>query len=377
MNPGPPLPVAPIRAELDRRQEFVARLLADCGAEQLLLLEPANIAWFAGAPLCRSIIDPGEQPAVVVSGAQRWVICSNVDSVRLFATFLGDLGFQLKEWPWYGSREQLLADLCEGRSIASDRPIRDARFVAEQLRQARWVLDGTAQAHVRALGRDLAHALAATARNAGVGEMEQEIAGQLAHRLVHRGIEPIAIHVAADGRDDSDARPGFGSARCHRAANLTAIGRRDGLHAAASRAVWFREPDAAVRAAFDATGQILAARQSRLGDGITVASVFDAGQKVAEAVGLEHNWRTEPFGFRTGRLPVEQLLSPAVASTFMTGQSVVLAQRVGPAAAADTLLVTSAGCERVTTDDDEPVRRYRLGHVTLDLPDAVRRYTVG
>ena len=49
------------------RQAVVAELLQSIDREQLLMLEPANVAWFCGAPLARGILDPVEQPAIVVS----------------------------------------------------------------------------------------------------------------------------------------------------------------------------------------------------------------------------------------------------------------------------------------------------------------------
>src|SRR4051812_2861860 len=113
------------RAEIEERQAVAGALLTELAAEQLLLLEPANVHWFCGAPLARGILDPAEQPALVVTATARWVLCSNVDSLRLFDTWLDDLGFQLKEWPWYQSRDQLLADVCDGRKIACDRRVRE------------------------------------------------------------------------------------------------------------------------------------------------------------------------------------------------------------------------------------------------------------
>src|SRR4051812_14604360 len=92
--------VAIRRGEVDERQGVVAALLKELGVEQLLLLEPPNLGWFSGAQLARAIVDPAEQPVVVVSESQRWVICANVDTQRLFDAYLDELGFQVKEWPW-------------------------------------------------------------------------------------------------------------------------------------------------------------------------------------------------------------------------------------------------------------------------------------
>src|SRR3954451_17513982 len=61
------------RAEIDAKQEQVEALLDEAGAEALLLLESANIAWLAGAPLCQGIPDPAEWPALWLTPNQRWL----------------------------------------------------------------------------------------------------------------------------------------------------------------------------------------------------------------------------------------------------------------------------------------------------------------
>lgn len=365
--------IAARRAELDERQAVVAALLAETRCEQLLILEPPNLAWFSGSPLSRGALDPAEQPALIVSANQRWVVCSNVDSHRLFETHLDDLGFQLKEWPWHAGRDQLLADLCEGRQVACDRHVRDSVPVSEKLRQIRLVHGTRALALLRDLGRYLARALEATARNVEPGETEAEAAGHVAHRLLRRGIDPIAIHAAADFRDVDDARPGFSDNPIQRAISLTAVGRRDGLHIAAGRTVWFHEPDAEVRNQFEAAGAIAAGREMALAAGRSIAEVFQAGQKIAEAVGAEHAWRSATMGHFTGWLPVEQMLTPTAKPVLLTHQAVTLQTRVGAGATCDSYLITESGCERLTSDDEGPLRRYRFGSATLDLPDVIRR----
>src|SRR5215210_7447181 len=88
------------RVELEAKQDRVAGLLSECGADGLLLLDPANIAWLAGAPLCHGIPDPADWPALYLTANQRWLVCGSTDTQRLFDQHLDGLGFQLKEWPW-------------------------------------------------------------------------------------------------------------------------------------------------------------------------------------------------------------------------------------------------------------------------------------
>src|SRR5258708_3767685 len=127
--PGPRVPatsaneLADRRKDIDQKQSWVAGLLADSGCEGLLALEPENFSWLTSGAMARGVLDGRELPAVYFSADQRWIISANADSQRLFDEELDGLGFQLKEWPWYAGREQLIADLCHGRVVASDRPL--------------------------------------------------------------------------------------------------------------------------------------------------------------------------------------------------------------------------------------------------------------
>src|SRR5262249_46793796 len=150
--------------------------------------------------VARGVLNPAELPALYYSGDQRWVLAANVDAQRLFDEELDGLGFQLKEWPWHWGRDQLLADLCHGRSVACDRPFQNCKFVGPRLQQMRRALTVYELACYHALGLIVSHALEATCRTMKPGETEREAAGQLAHRLLHRGAYAVNLEVAADGR---------------------------------------------------------------------------------------------------------------------------------------------------------------------------------
>ena len=101
--------------EIAAKQAAIAGLLKSAEQDGLLLLDPANFSWLTTGAVAHGVTDPIERPAVFVQNSSyRWVVCSNVDSGRLFDEELNGLGFQLKEWPWQWGRAQLLADLLHG-----------------------------------------------------------------------------------------------------------------------------------------------------------------------------------------------------------------------------------------------------------------------
>src|SRR5437660_5576611 len=150
------------RADIEAKQRLVGTLLGKAGCDGFLVLEPENFAWLTSGAAARGVLDAAEMPVLYFTSDQRWVIACNVDSQRLFDEELNGLGFQLKEWPWQWGRAQLLADLCQGRKVATDQPLGACKPFGDQLRALRRNLTVYEQACSRALGQILSHALEAT-----------------------------------------------------------------------------------------------------------------------------------------------------------------------------------------------------------------------
>src|SRR5438105_3910271 len=176
-------PISDRAADLFVKQERIMALLREVGRDGLLILDPNNFAWLTGGATAKGILQAVEHPCVYFQGQQRWLLSGNVDTQRLFDEELDGLGFQLKEWPWHWGRAQLLADLCHGKKIACDQSFSDCLIVGDRLAFARRTLSAWDQLRLRELGRATAHALEATCRSLDRGESEEEIAGQVAHRL--------------------------------------------------------------------------------------------------------------------------------------------------------------------------------------------------
>jgi Xaa-Pro aminopeptidase len=363
----PPSPLAARRADIDAKQERVAALLVEAGADGLLLLDPANVAWLAGAPLGQGLPDGNERPALWVTTTQRWLVAGSTDSQRLFDVHLDGLGFQLKEWAWHWGRDRLLNDLRQNRRVACDRVLPDSVPVGPALRRLRCALTPAEQARLGELGALVAHAVEATGRNLAAGQSELEAAGQLSHRLWHRGARPVALTAAADGRARRHPRPGVTDATIQRSCLLAATASRFGLHATAARTICFGPPDPVFRQEFDAACRIAAALIAAGTAGTTAATVIEAGQRAAHLVGQDEEWRIGPPGYLTGWQPIERLITPSVPLTFEAGWAIVWQVGVGSALVGDTYLTAPPEC--VTPAERWPVKRIHLQGRMIDVPD--------
>ena len=230
------------RADIDAKQELVAEVLAAMNREAIVLLMPAHVAWFTSGLNVRGLIADSERPGVYTNGRQRWLLCSNVDTQRLFDEELDQLGFQLKEWTWAGGRAELLMNITSGRSVAADRPFPQVPLANDRLRPLLRVLSTYEQQRYRELGAAVTHAVEATARNSRAGDTEEKVAGQLAHRLLQHGIDAAALSVTADGRGAKFRRAGFTATPVTQTCVLQATGQHDGLFVTAARAVSFGAP---------------------------------------------------------------------------------------------------------------------------------------
>jgi Xaa-Pro aminopeptidase len=364
------------RADVEAKQARVAALLAEAGREGLLLLEAENVSWLTAGAVPRGVLDPATAPAVFCSAEGRWLVCGNCDSQRLFDEELDGMGFQLKEWPWHWGRDQFFADLCHNRPLVCDRPPGvpgDFQAAAEPLRKLRRTLSVYEQACLLALGQVLAHALEAACRTLNPRDTEREVAGQLAHRLMHRGVHPVHIGVAADGRSRLYRRHGFTSTAIEKYAVLSATALKYGLHASACRTVCFGEPPDELKSEQNAVSRVSASYLASTWPDAVPREVLLAGRRIYQISGFEHEWLLAPQGWLTGRAAVEALFTPQAGELLEAGQAVTWVASAGGASSSDTYLVTDKGPRLVTPTELWPLKRIRIQGAECIRPDVLVR----
>jgi Xaa-Pro dipeptidase len=361
------------RIDVDGKQQLVARLLADSECEGLLVLHPPNFRWLTSGAQPVGLFGRDESPALYFSAQQRWLIASATDSPRLFAEDLDGLGFMLKEWSWTASREQLLADLVFGRSVACDLPFRDCRFAGTFFASERRKLTPYEAARLADLGGLVTHAVEATARNFTWGDSEEEIAGHLAHRLYRHGADPAAIQVTGDDRGRTFRRRAYRSEPVERWCVVQATGRKFGLHATVARTVFRAPPDQDGRDEFEAALRVRVVHLATARPGDRVAVSLDAGKAILRPTPFEHEWRLAPPVCLTGREPSEGVFLPAAGDRWALGWAAVWQERVGAAAVVDTYWLSEDGWHLVTPPDDWPIRRAVSQGRTFDLADLLVR----
>jgi len=359
----------PRRQDVELKHQHIGALLNEWEADALLVVDPINVAWLTAGMRVRGLASDEEHPALFITPQHRWLLCNNVDSQRLFDDEIDSLGFQLKEWPWTGSRDTLLGDLCVNRKVVCDLPFQKFPVVQERLRSERTFFSEYEQFRLIKLGKWIGHALEATARAIEPGQTEEEVAGQLGHRLLHHSIEPLAIQIAADGRSRTHRRHGFASRPIQSNAIVQVTGCREGLHVTACRSVSFDPVDEMFRHDFELASRISAIYQAGSQAGVGVSALLESARRFLHNSDSEHEWRLCPPGYRSGREPAGRILQPTGDGLLLAGQVIVWQARIGSAAVCDTFLITEQAARWISHSDVWPIRRVKIQGMAYDRPD--------
>ena len=374
MSSGEFLLVDSDRAEdIERKQKLIGDLLRELKLDGLLLLRPSNFAWLtSGGDSTRGSWND-INAALFFNHDARVVLTRNTDSGQLFDREVARLGFQLKERPWIEPRQILQADLCRGRRIGSDQAFEECSDVSSHLATPRATLSKFEVRRLRELGQVVAHSVEATARACRPTDTEAEIAGQVAHRLIRHGIQPVRLQVMADGRNSVYRHWTYSDQTVQRYCTIAAVGRRFGLHAGASRTVTFGEPPKAVRAAHLACLLVQATGMFFSQAGRELLETWSRVQRIYEKFGHAEEWLRADQGCVLGYELCEAPIVPKSPFKLLSGMPVMWHPSIGTALAMDTIVVQDKGIELITPTENWPEIEVDVKSVKIMRPGILVR----
>ena len=206
----------------------------------------------------------------------------------------------------------------------------------------------------RTLGQTLSHALEATGRTLSIGETEREIAGQISHRLLHRGVQPLNISVTADGRGRTYRQAAYTSTPVQQTCVLTVAARKYGLCARASRLVSFGQADAAFRRDHDAACKVSATYVAGSWPDSVPRQILMTGQRVFDLTGVPQEFFLAPQGYVTGHAPVEMNMTLQNEELLQARWALTWCVAVGATVSCDTFLVSDDGPRTLTAAENWP-----------------------
>ena len=363
----------PRSLEVQRRHNLISDFLAGNGYDGVLIQRPSNFAWLtAGADNTRRGTSE-ITAAIFVTHDGRVMLCQNVDSAQLFDRELNGMGFQLKERPWTEAREQLLKDLCRGRHTASDIEFPGSDFVEPELAKLRRSLSEYDRVQYRQLAGMVAHAVEAVARTCEPGQTEEEVAGQIAHRLMRRGVQPVRVQAITGANTRRYRHWTYGPDKIEKFAVVSAVGRSRGMHALCTRMVAFGKPSKELQEAYQHAVQIQGTGMFFTQAGWDFLESWKRVQRIYEKLGRDDDWRVCDQAEITGYENMEVPLTPRSFHRLAEWTAINWHPVVGSVHLGDSSIIHPQGLEWVTHSKEWPQVEVQVKGVRIRRPALLNR----
>lgn len=347
------------------RRERLVRFLDEHDLDALVLRRPSSVAWAVGG---RTHIDVSGEAGVatlVVTRDGTRVVTSRIEADRLAAEELTDptLDWTVLEW-----LDDPATVLPAGDRVGVDGTWPGGRDVTAELEMVRRSLLPEEVALYRALGRDAAEALTATARALGPGNTEWEWAAYAAGEVVRRGADPLVLLVAGAERVVRHRHPLPTAAPAGNLIMVVVCARRHGLFANLTRFVAAGSLTAEQQDAQSRLLQVEAAFLDGTRPGSGVGDAFTAGTAAYGRHGFDpQEWRRHHQGGPTGYLSRDHIATPACTEPVEDQQAFAWNPSVPGLKVEDTVLATAAGPEILTVDPAWPTVEVAGRHRPLVL----------
>jgi Xaa-Pro aminopeptidase len=238
----------------------------------------------------------------------------------------------------------------------------------EALRTLRLTLGRDEIKRYRALGRLAAEACEAAAGGAAPGQSEEEIAGVAARELWRRGLQPVAISVAADENAEKYREPLVTTRVLKRLLRVSLTARQGGLIATVSRTIYVGDLPGDLRERQQLAEKMFAGCLNSLTPGGKLEELYAAAVQFYRELKLKDEWRIAPLGGATGYREREFVITPSTTETVRENQAFVFTPTLEGIRVEDTALATAAGAEVLTTTGQWPVSEIELAGKKFQIP---------
>ncbi len=340
--------------DIESRHQRVSDFLKKNDYDALLVQNSSNFAWLtAGGD--NAFGCPTEPiTSLFLTHDARVVVTTNIESGRIFDIEIPGLGFQLKERPWHQSLEKLFRDLCHGRRVASDTGFGNTDNISSDLSLMRRSLSELDVSRMRELGKDISHAVEATARQCLQGQSESDLAGEVAHRLIKRQITALRIQVSADGQNQRYRLWGHGNETIGRYCTISAVGSRHGLSVGATRTVCFGEIPKELLDSHQKASLILATGRYFSQNEWEISEIWKRIIRIYEKFGHPDEWQQASQADIIGYDQCELTFTPDSKADLTSPMAVHWHPSIGPALVGDTILITEKFSELLTPMETWP-----------------------
>lgn len=341
--------------EFQRKQARLREILAKHKLDALLLQRVSSFAWATcGAASYVNMATTMGASSLLITPSKNYVITNNIEGPRLDREEqLLDQGWEFRVTPWHET-QKAVSDLTVGMRIAADGVYASAEDLSHDVSRMRVQLELEEIVRLREVGSLCAEAVEATTRAVRPGQTEYEIAGLLAQQAQSRGVQPIVNLVATDGRIYSFRHPLPTAKKVERYALIALSGRRSGLVCSVTRLVHFGRMSDELNRRVTAAARVDATLMKATRPGRTLGTVLKQGIAAYADAGFPEEWHMHHQGGAAGYESREYLATPSSTDVVSSGQAYAWNPSIAGAKSEDTILVTDAGQDVVTSTLEWP-----------------------
>ena len=359
------------REEIEHKLNQLRNLLSEEGLGGLILQTVANFAWVTagGDDHVRSASDMGVG-TVLITAERHAIISTNIERRRLELEEVGNLGFEMYDYPWYrGERRwEIIEELSGGAPLGCDGQRAGTADLSTSISRLRSQLLPPELDRYRILARECGEEMSAYMRALKPGLTEFQIAAGLAGRVVARGIDAHVLLVGADDRLSNFRHPIPKDHKVEKIVMVVLCGERWGLIVSHTRIVHFGELPEELKRKHRACCQVDAEMIAASKPGIHVAEVIAKAQEAYAAAGYPAEWQLHHQGGPSGYASREFLATPTGEEVLLENQAVAWNPSITGTKSEDTFLLTPEP-EIVTVTPDWPMLEVEAGGRTWQRPD--------
>ncbi len=362
-------------AMVDQNQQAIVSLLDELGYDGALLSLPENFSWFTcGGDSRFQAQSENTQVALFITRQGRVVLTHDAISPQLFDREIAALGFQLKERSWLEPVEDLYDEITRGRSVISDSGVGRTRCMEERISQLRAEFSPSLERKWKNLGVLATYAVEATCRSLKRNVTEAEVAGEVAHRSIKKGIIPVVIQVFADERLRRYRHWSHSRTAVKKRCVVNLIARKNGLHFAVSRSVSFSMLSPREQEEYQLAAEVLAEILPHVKSGVSHQQLWQELKSICKLKQLGNQWRAAEFAWQLGYRHPEQVFKPLEAQFFSSHTPWYWQSVLGSTMLGHSFIVRDTTPQSGINSDRWPVREFDSPDGTgLLLPEILIR----
>jgi Xaa-Pro dipeptidase len=347
-------------SELQIKQKRLNEFLDRHQLDGVLLGRRNNFAWITCGKDNRIVnSSPAGVASILATRDARVCLTNTIEAPRFRTEELAGTGIDVIDWPWYDAKaaQRVLKDVVAGRKIAADVSDVgefnhfDAGFsrLSDDFGELRWSLTSQEIDRYRDAARRTSVAIESACRRLTQGINEHEVSGILDEEIHHQKLNPIVNLIASDDRIEKYRHPIAADKKVQQYVMLVICSEFGGLITSMTRFVSFVPLSDELKKKQQAVVNVDAAINFSTRPGTTLGEMFQVLQKAYADQGYPYQWKLHHQGGSAGYNGREAVAVPGSSVTVRENQAFAWNPSITGVKSEDTILVSSAGIEFLTT----------------------------